>query len=164
MLDYIKFLREKIGNQPLILAGAAVILSNVNDEILIQHRIDNNMWGLPGGFMEPGESLEECARREFYEETGLKLGELRLDHVYSGQDFFYTYPNGDQVFFVTAIYYTNIYYGEFKYDNSETKDLKFISAAKILEMNNFDVNDFRILKFSKKKGGEFIDTNIKAFN
>lgn len=35
-------------------------------------------WGLPGGRMEPGESPEDCARREVYEEASIDLGRLRL--------------------------------------------------------------------------------------
>ena len=33
-------------------------------------------WALPGGFLEPRESLEACARRELLEETGLEVGAL----------------------------------------------------------------------------------------
>ncbi|QUL57075.1 NUDIX domain-containing protein [Paenibacillus tritici] len=165
MADYIKYLREYVGSQALLLPGAAVILNNTNGEILIQHRIDNNMWGLPGGFMELGESLEECSRREFYEETGLKLGELQLINVYSGKDFFYQYPNGDQVFFVTAIYYADTYYGNIRLDSPETKDLKFVSISEIFSMGEFDINDLRVLKlFQKNVRGKLLDSNIKAFD
>jgi len=36
------------------------------------------LWSPPGGKMEHGESPQECARREIFEETGLTLGEPRL--------------------------------------------------------------------------------------
>jgi ADP-ribose pyrophosphatase YjhB (NUDIX family) len=35
-------------------------------------------WLIPGGQLEPGESLEEAARREFEEETGLRVQDCQL--------------------------------------------------------------------------------------
>lgn len=40
-------------------------------------------WALPGGFLEEGESLEECALRELKEETGVVAKHLRLIGMYS---------------------------------------------------------------------------------
>jgi ADP-ribose pyrophosphatase YjhB (NUDIX family) len=41
---------------------------------------------MPAGFMEYGESPEQCAAREVFEETGLRVKAGRLVGVYSGCD------------------------------------------------------------------------------
>ncbi|GAB6108277.1 NUDIX domain-containing protein [Fusibacter bizertensis] len=61
-MDYISNLRRHIGTQPIIMCGANVIIINEKDEILLHHRTDQDWWGLPGGAMELGESMEETAR------------------------------------------------------------------------------------------------------
>ena len=86
-MGYVKELRKLVGNRPLILPGAVVIILNEQNEMLLQHRSDGG-WGLPGGIMELGESMEETARREVQEETGLVVGELELMGIFSGEDYF----------------------------------------------------------------------------
>jgi 8-oxo-dGTP pyrophosphatase MutT (NUDIX family) len=103
-MAYIAELRAVAGTRPLILPGAAVIVTDTSGRVLLLQRADTGGWGLPGGFMEPGESLEETARREVREEVGLALDELTLMGVFSGPDQYFRYPNGDQVFNVTAVY------------------------------------------------------------
>ena len=54
---------------------AAVVLLHPNESMLLQLRDDKpglrdaGKWVPPGGHCEPGESMKECARREFSEET-----------------------------------------------------------------------------------------------
>jgi ADP-ribose pyrophosphatase YjhB (NUDIX family) len=52
-------------------------------EILLMRRADNGHWGLPGGFVELGESVSAAARREVAEETGWKVEIEGLIGVYS---------------------------------------------------------------------------------
>jgi ADP-ribose pyrophosphatase YjhB (NUDIX family) len=52
-------------------------------EILLMRRSDNGYWGLPGGFVELGESVADAARREVEEETGWSVEIERLIGVYS---------------------------------------------------------------------------------
>jgi ADP-ribose pyrophosphatase YjhB (NUDIX family) len=52
-------------------------------EILLMRRSDNGMWGLPGGYVEPGESVSQAAAREVREETGWRVEIGRLVGVYS---------------------------------------------------------------------------------
>ncbi len=125
-MSYISELRAKVGTRPLILPGAAVIVVDANDRVLLLERADTGGWGLPGGFMDPGESLEETARREVMEEVGLEVDELTLMNVFSGPEQYYQYPNGDQVFNVTAVYTATVRdWSHLKQDPSE------VSAAKL---------------------------------
>jgi 8-oxo-dGTP diphosphatase len=64
--------------------GTNIIFLNENQEILL-HLRDNkpdipypNMWGLPGGHVDEGETPEECIMREMREELGLSLHTVAL--------------------------------------------------------------------------------------
>lgn len=52
-------------------------------ELLLMRRSDNGHWGLPGGFVEMGESVAAATRREVEEETGYTVELGRLIGVYS---------------------------------------------------------------------------------
>ena len=66
--------------------------------------------------MEPGETLEETARREALEEAGIKIGRLDFLKIYSGPDFYYRYPNGDEVHNVSAVFVCHEFSGELATD------------------------------------------------
>lgn len=70
-MGYVQELRALVGQRPLIIPSAAVLIINKENQLLMQHRQDNQLWGLIGGSMEIGESLEETAKRETLEETNL---------------------------------------------------------------------------------------------
>lgn len=57
-----------------------------NNKILLCHRCDYDLWNLPGGTMEAGESPWECVVREAREETGLKVEITRLAGIYNKPD------------------------------------------------------------------------------
>lgn len=131
MGDYIGDLRKYIGTKPIIMCGANVILLNGKDEILLHHRVDRDWWGLPGGAIELGESLEETASREVFEEVGLSCGEIKLFNVYSGEELYYKYPDGNEVYNVTTTYICKDYSGEIVVDPSEGRDARFFSLNEI---------------------------------
>lgn len=67
----------------LVRRGVGLIIRNQAGEILLERRSDNGFWGLPGGRVEPGESLTETALREACEETGPTICITQLSGVYS---------------------------------------------------------------------------------
>jgi 8-oxo-dGTP pyrophosphatase MutT (NUDIX family) len=124
-MTYIEELRVLVGHRPIILVGVLVMVFDWHHRLLLQRRTEDNMWDFPGGYMEPGETTEETARREVREETGFEIGELRLFRVYAGNEFFYVCPNGDQVFSVCPVYITHDARGDLQPDGTEGSEVKF---------------------------------------
>lgn len=71
--------------QPAV--GAAVAMMQ-DGKILLTLRRDFEVWCVPGGAAEEGESIAEAARREVREETGLEVKLTRLVGVYSKLNWF----------------------------------------------------------------------------
>src|SRR5699024_10779168 len=143
-MGYIKDLRKMLGSCPLIMVGACVIIVNNKNEILLQLRQDNSCWELAGGSMEIGETLEQVAKRELLEETGLIANNLTLLNIYSGQDFYYKYPHGDEVYNVFAAYICRVYRGFLKKEKNEVKDLTFFDMVTL--PSNISPPDLPIIK------------------
>lgn len=128
-MGYVLDLRKQVGHRPLVVAGAAVIAQNDADEILLVKRTDNQLWGLPAGSTEPGETVSETAQRELSEETGLTVGPLTLVDVFSGPKFHYVYPNGDVIDSVTILYTGHVTGGQLVTSTDETSAAKFFDRA-----------------------------------
>jgi 8-oxo-dGTP pyrophosphatase MutT (NUDIX family) len=120
-MDYILQLREYIGHRPILMVGAAILLVDGDNRLLMMRRSDSGCWGLPGGAAEPGEVVEDAAKRETAEETNLEVGEMSLFGVFSGPELYYKYPNGDEVFNVTIIYLSRDWCGEVKLNDEHTE-------------------------------------------
>ena len=111
---------------PILQDGAAAIIENEKGEILLQRRVDDDNWGLPGGCQEVGESFKETIIREIKEETNLdvKMSDLDIIDIVSGSSRKNSYPNGDVVYNNTVLYLIKNYTGTLKW-NKESKEMKF---------------------------------------
>ncbi len=66
--------------------------------LLLMRRSDNGHWGLPGGYVERGESVADAVAREVFEETGVRISVGRLLGVYSEPARqVIAYPDGNRV-------------------------------------------------------------------
>lgn len=80
-------------NRPGRQIRAGTILLNFKTRKILLIQSYRRFWGFPKGHVENSESVEACAIRETYEETGIQLHEHDLLHSH-------TVYNGDGVYFV----------------------------------------------------------------
>ena len=132
-MGYILDLRKLVGHRPLIQVGASVIVEDPQGRVLLQLRSDNHCWGYCGGSIEVDERVEEAAKRELWEETGLIAEELELFGVFSGPELHYVYPNGDEVSNIDIVFLCKRYVGELKPQEGEVEALRFFALDDIPE-------------------------------
>lgn len=148
MENYVVNIRKKIGHGTLILVGANVIIRNKKKEYLLQQR-DNGNWGLLGGLMEVNESLEDTAVREVFEESGIKITDLKQIHTFSGERFRFTLDNGDQIYVVTTLFEASTFSGKLNLKSPETLDLQYFDQKKLPQ--NLEPEYVEYIRFYEKE-------------
>ncbi|MEU5160973.1 NUDIX domain-containing protein [Streptomyces sp. NPDC020875] len=78
----------------MVVAASAVVTDD-RGRILLQRRRDNDLWALPGGGMDLGDSLPGAAVREVEEETGLKVEITGLVGTYTDPRHIIAYADGE---------------------------------------------------------------------
>lgn len=132
-MDYVRWIRSKIGHRKLFLVYGSMALRDAHGRTLFIHRRDNNLWGLPGGVMELNEDVETAARRELFEETGLEAGPVRLTGIQTDPAYDVTYPNGDQVQQFVACFTAQVAGGTLRPDQTETRGAAWLTPAQLRE-------------------------------
>jgi 8-oxo-dGTP pyrophosphatase MutT (NUDIX family) len=133
--SYLGQLRARLGSRLLLVPGARIIIENGEGRILLQHRRDFGIWGLPAGGAEPGESLRQAIIREVREETGLELEEVRaIGFSDDPQHETRTYPNGDQCQFFSMLFHSASYRGEPRICDHESLALEWFATDALPQM------------------------------
>ncbi len=131
MTGYIAEMRKLVGHRTIIQCAASIICIDDHGRVLLGKRRDNHKWGYSGGSVEIDEYVEDCAKRELYEEMGLKADKIEFFFVNSGPEAHYIYPNGDEVSNFEIVYICRQWKGEPTALDGEMEELKFFSADEI---------------------------------
>jgi 8-oxo-dGTP pyrophosphatase MutT (NUDIX family) len=128
---------DRVGKQGALRLGVStVLLDEGGANVLLTRRRDNGMWCLPGGMVDPGESVSETCAREMREETGLVVRVKRLVGVYSDPDLLIVYPDGNRSQVVVLCLQVDHVGGELQLSD-ETTDIRFVPVDEALGMELF---------------------------
>ena len=111
---YLKYRAVRATQRKFTVSAGAVVLNEKGEVLLLDHLLRPNAsgWGIPGGFINPSEQLDEAVKREVMEETGLELENLELVWVRT------IYRHIEAIFVATGK-------GEAKVKSFEIKEVKW---------------------------------------
>jgi len=147
-MEYWQLLRNNLGHQKLILPSAAGAIIKDEQILLVQNR--NNIWQLPGGLQDLGESITDALEREIFEEVGLPLKADTLISVYTSSKWDAKFKNGDEI--QTFLLFFKMI-GEFNQN-----DIK-IQESEILSYHFFNLNELpeNIMPCCKQKCNDLLN-------
>ena len=115
--------------------GTAVIIE-YQDKILMEHRTDSETWAVIGGGLWLNESLAECATREVFEETGIKLyqEDILFYKIYDDPSRIICYPDGNVLRTISVVYKVKLKNEPELKCSSESRELKFFSKEALKDI------------------------------
>ena len=132
--SYVGRLRALVGDRLLKLPGAVVLIEDDRGRILLERSHRASIYRLVGGLAEERESMEQCARREVAEETGLTLGHLVPYGFCDGPDSINTLSNGHEIPSMTMLFHAESWSGEPTPDPGEIADLGWFARDALPRM------------------------------
>lgn len=117
-----------------LIPAASTVVANDRGELLLQRRSDNDLWSIPGGAMEPGETIRRTAIREAKEETGLDIEPTHLVGIYSDPGHVIEYSDGEVRQEFSVCFAATITSGTLA-ASDESTEVGFFAAEQIADMS-----------------------------
>lgn len=130
-VNYMRWLRSYVGHQRLLQLTASAFITDDEGRVLLGRRADVMLWAPPSGIVQLGETPTETVIREVLEETGLQVRVERLIGLYTGLEFEWTYPNGDQAQIISAFFECRVTGGVLTPDNNEFLSLGYFAPESL---------------------------------
>ncbi|HWU46112.1 MAG TPA: NUDIX domain-containing protein [Humibacter sp.] len=138
-----------------VVPSTTAVVIDDQGRIALVHRKDNGLWALPGGGLELGESIEDCAVREVREETGLDVEITGLVGIYTNPHHVMKYDDGEVRQQFSICYTTRLIGGELAYD-SESSDIAWVEPDKIPRLTMHPSMKLRIDHYLERRQDPYL--------
>jgi 8-oxo-dGTP pyrophosphatase MutT (NUDIX family) len=138
--SYLGKVRASVGDTDVIFfVGARTLVFDEQGRLLLIQRSDNHRWAIPAGAMELGESMEQCAVRELWEETGLTATSLTPYAFYTAYTYTNQYEHSYQQVLMTFV--VNSWEGELLRQTEESVDAGFFPLDALPGQKSFVIDE-----------------------
>jgi ADP-ribose pyrophosphatase YjhB (NUDIX family) len=138
-----------------VVCAVSAIVPDGQGRILLIRRTDNNYWSIPGGGVEPGESVSQAAAREVNEETGIDCEVTGLVGIYSDPNHVAAYDDGEvrQEF---SICFTTKMLGGTVRTSRESSEVRFAVPEELAGYEIHPSVRLRIQHYLERRGEPYI--------
>jgi ADP-ribose pyrophosphatase YjhB (NUDIX family) len=110
-----------------------VVVTNVDGDVLLIRRSDNQNWAVPGGAIDLGESMVQAAVRETLEETGVDCEITGLVGIYTDPKHVILYTSNGEVRQEFSILLTGRATGGAPATSSESSEVRWVAQGSLGE-------------------------------
>jgi 8-oxo-dGTP pyrophosphatase MutT (NUDIX family) len=103
--------------------------------VLLIHKVDNDLWALPGGGHDPGESITDTVVREVSEETGIEVEVTGLVGTYTNPRHVMAYDDGEVRQQFSLCFTGRWVSGAAREDGTETKEIRWVAPGELVQLN-----------------------------
>jgi ADP-ribose pyrophosphatase YjhB (NUDIX family) len=138
-----------------VVPAVSAIVTDPQDRILLILRTDNGYWSIPGGGLNPGESVADATVREVREETGIDCQVTGLVGIYSDPNHVAAYDDGEvrQEF---SICFTTSMTGGTMTTSNESAEVQFVPPNAIPGLRMHPSIRLRIQHYLEKRAAPYI--------
>ncbi|MEU4672445.1 NUDIX domain-containing protein [Amycolatopsis sp. NPDC023774] len=118
-----------------VVPSVTVVVRDDQGRVLLIHKIDNDLWALPGGGHDVGERITDTAVREVKEETGVDVEIVRLVGTYTDPRHVMAYDDGEVRQQFSLCFEGRWVGGQPREDGTETKAVRWVPPADLDGLN-----------------------------
>lgn len=138
-----------------IVPSVTAIVSDHAGRLLMVHRTDNDLWSIPGGAMDVGESISDAVVREVKEETGFDVRVTGMVGIYTNPSHVMAYDDGEVRQQFSVCFITELLGGQLR-TSTETSEVQFVNREDLARLNIHPSIQLRIQHFLEGRSAPYI--------